>query len=174
MKEGFPFPSICLGYGQAHVATSIVILICKQVDKKTHIPFRAIAVTAIINLLLALINVGSSVGFGAFISLIVAGYWSSFLLAAGVMLNKRLTTPNSEIPWGPFRLGRAGVPVTLLAIAFSLVEVFFSMWPATPDPTPVSMNYCVLGYGAALLFSLGFWVLYGRKTYKGPIMETIE
>ena len=157
-----------------HIITCAVVLTHMQVDQKTHLPFRAVAVTAVINLLLALVNIGSSVGFGAFISLIVAGYWSSFLLAAGVMLNKRLTTPSSEIPWGPFRLGKAGVPLTIVTMAFSLIEIFFSMWPATPNPMPVSMNYCVLVYGAALLFSLVFWVLYGRKTYKGPIMETSE
>ena len=122
-------------------------------------------------MLLALINIGSSIGFDAFISLIVAGYYSSFLLSAGVMLHKRLTTPSSEIPWGPFRLGRAGPAITIIAILFSLVVGFFSMWPPVVNPDPGSMNYCVLVFGAALLFSMGFWLLYGRKHYKGPIIE---
>ena len=124
-----------------------------------------------INLLLALINIGSSVGFGAFISLIIASYYSSFILAASVMLNKRLTTPNDNIPWGPFKLGRAGVPITILAIAYSLLGTFFSMWPTMVKPTIQSMNYCVLVYGGTLIFSLLFWVLYGRKHYTGPVLE---
>ena len=124
-----------------------------------------------INLLLALINIGSSVGFGAFISLIIASYYSSFILAASVMLNKRLTAPNDQIPWGPFKLGRAGVPITILAIAYSLVGTFFSMWPIMVKPTIQSMNYCVLVYGGTLILSLLFWVLYGRKHYTGPVLE---
>ena len=80
-----------------------------KVDRRTSLPLYAISVTTVTNLLLALINIGSSVGFGAFISLIVASYYSSFILAALVMLNKRLRTPDVQIPWGPFKLGRWGV-----------------------------------------------------------------
>ena len=124
-----------------------------------------------INLLLALINIGPSVGFDAFISLIVASYYSSFILAAVVMLNKRLTTPESELPWGPFRLGRAGVPVTVVAIAYSILVAFFSMWPTTVKPSAESMNYCVVMFAAVMIFSLFFWAVYGGKPYTGPVLE---
>ena len=122
-------------------------------------------------MLLALLNIGSAVSFTAFISLIVVGYYSSFVLAASVMLHKRLTTPADQLPWGPFRLGRAGVPVTVLAILFSVVVGFFSMWPPFVRSTPEQMNYAVLLWGASVLFSLGFWVAYGRKHYVGPVLE---
>ncbi|KAL9096628.1 MAG: hypothetical protein Q9165_001115 [Trypethelium subeluteriae] len=143
-----------------------------RVDEKTRLPIWAIGVTTVISLLLALINIGSTVGFTAFISLVVAGYYSSFLLAASVMLHKRLTVPASEIPWGWFKLGRFGVPITVLSIAFTIIGGLFSFFPSTVDPTPETMNYCVLVYGSALLFSGVFWLLYGRKSYTGPIMET--
>lgn len=87
------------------------------------------------------------------------------------MLHKRLTTPASELPWGLFRLGRAGVPVTVIAIAFSVLVGFFSMWPPVVEPDTEEMNWCVLVFGASLLFSLGFWGFYGRKHYKGSVME---
>lgn len=145
-----------------------------QVDQRTSLPLWAIGATTVLNLLLALINIGSAVGFDAFISLVVAGYYSSFILAAGVMLHKRLTTPNDRLPWGPFRLGRAGVPVTVLAILFSVVVGFFSMWPPFVRPTPEEMNYCVLLWGASLLFSMGFWVAYGRRHYAGPVLEVLS
>lgn len=123
-------------------------------------------------MLLALINIGSSVGFDAFISLTVAAYFSSFILSASVMLHKRLTTPDSELPWGPFRLGRAGVPITLLALAYSVFGAFFSMWPTTVKPNAEGMNYCVAVFGGAIIFSLLFWLVYGRKHYTGPVLET--
>lgn len=87
------------------------------------------------------------------------------------MLHKRLTTPDSELPWGPFRLGRAGIPITIVAIAYSILGAFFSMWPTTVKPNAESMNYCVLVFGAVMVFSLVFWLIYGRKHYKGPILE---
>lgn len=142
-----------------------------QVDQRTYLPLYAIGTTTIINLLLALINIGSSVGFGAFISLIVASYYSSFILSASVMLNKRLRTPESEIPWGPFRLGRFGVPVTIVAIVYSIFGTFWSMWPTAKNPNIQDMNYCILVYGAVLLFSMFFWVVWGRHHYTGPVME---
>ena len=142
-----------------------------QVDKHNCLPLYAIGVTTVFNLLLALINIGSSVGFGAFISLIVASYYSSFILSASVMLNKRLITPDSELPWGPFKLRRAGVPVTVVAIAYSVLGAFFSMWPAAVNPALETMNYCVLVFGGVLFFAALFWLAYGRKHYTGPILE---
>ena len=141
-------------------------------DQRTYLPLYAIGATTIVNLLLALINIGSSVGFGAFISLIVASYYSSFILSASVMLNKRLRTPDSEIPWGPFRLGRFGVPITITAILYSLLGAFFSMWPTVKNPSIEEMNYCVLVYGGVMLFSMLFWLVYGRHHYTGPVVET--
>ncbi|MCJ1226565.1 hypothetical protein MMC12_003218 [Toensbergia leucococca] len=142
-----------------------------KVDQNTLLPLYAIGTTTVINLLLALINIGSTVGFGAFISLIVVSYVSSFMLAAAVMLNKRLTTPAAAIPWGPFKLGRAGVPVTVLALAYSLLVGFFSMWPTEVNPSLEAMNYCVLVFGGALIFAGLFWLFYGRKVYTGPVLE---
>ncbi|KAL8699755.1 MAG: hypothetical protein Q9201_005822 [Fulgogasparrea decipioides] len=141
-----------------------------KVDERTKLPLYAIGATTIVNFLLALINIGSSEGFDAFISLIVVSYYSSFILAASVMLHKRLTTPDSALPWGPFKLGRAGVPVTVVAIAYSTLGAFFSVWPTDSRPSPQSMNYCIVVFGAVIIFSLLFWVLYGRKYYQGPVL----
>ena len=86
------------------------------------------------------------------------------------MLHKRLTTPSSALPWGPFKLGRAGVPITVVAIAYSVLGAFFSVWPTTARPSAQNMNYCVLVYGAVILFSILFWIFHGRKHYKGPVL----
>lgn len=123
-------------------------------------------------MLLALINIGSTAAFQAFISLNVAAYYSSFLLAASVILRLRLTNTEPEIPWGPFQLKNAGIPVTILAMVYTVVCLFFSFWPAYAQVTPVSMNYSILIFGGTLLFCLGFWALWGRKVYTGPIVET--
>lgn len=121
-------------------------------------------------MLMALINIASSEAFGAFLSLLVMGYYSSFILATSVMLHKRLTTPDSSLPWGPFKLGRAGVPVTVVAITFSVFGAFFSVWPSTAKPDAQSMNYGILVFGVVVIFSLLFWFFYGRKYYQGPVL----
>lgn len=127
-----------------------------------------------INILLALLNIGSTAAFQAFVSALIAAYFTSFLIAAGVMLHQRLTTPESEINWGPFRLRGFGVPVTILAILYSILGIFFSFWPAAVHPNETTMNYSVLLLGGVLIFSMIFWVLHGRKVYTGPIIEVGE
>ena len=171
-KADFLFPNTLLEQATPNQDQSYQLLAYTlQVDQRTHLPLYAIGLTTIINLLLALINIGSSVGFDAFISLIIASYYSSFILSASVMLNKRLTTPDPDLPWGPFRLGRAGVPITVVALAYSVLGAFFSMWPTTVKPSAESMNYCVVVFGGVMVFSLFFWLVYGRKHYTGPVLE---
>ena len=142
-----------------------------KLDPKTRIPYNAVSVTLGFLLLLSLISVGSAEAFQAFYSVQLASYFSVFLVPACVMLHKRLTTPDAQIPWGPFRLGRWGVPLTVVAIVYTTVALFFSFFPGSLPVTPENMNYSVLIYGAAILFMLGFWVVHGRKVYTGPIWE---
>ena len=87
------------------------------------------------------------------------------------MLHKRLTTPESELPWGPFRLHRWGVPITIGALIYTVLAVFFSFWPAITPVTAVTMNYASLIFGGFVLISLAFWFAHGRKVYIGPIWE---
>jgi amino acid transporter len=122
-------------------------------------------------MLLALINIGSTTAFNALVSLVIASFYSSFLIAAGVMLHKRLTLPDAKILWGPFKLGRAGVPITVLSIAYTVLGIFFSFWPASPTVTPNTMNWSIAVFGGTLIFCLFFWMIYGRHVYKGPIIE---
>jgi choline transport protein len=87
------------------------------------------------------------------------------------MLYKRLTTPYSDIPWGPFQLGRFGTPMTIFSIAYTFVAMFFSFWPSTSVVNAASMNYSIVIYAGAFAFSTAFWFLHGRRVYKGPIWE---
>lgn len=125
-----------------------------------------------ITILLALIDLGSETALQAVLSLVTAGFYSSFLIAGIVFLHKRLTNP-SDIRWGPFKLGRAGVPVNILAILWTIIGIFFSFWPTNADVTPQNMNWSSLVFGTALLISTAFWFLHSKKVYTGPKRENI-
>lgn len=121
----------------------------------TTVPLNAIAVMAAVACLLALINVGSSVAFSAFTSLVVVANYATFLLSAAVLLHRRLTVRHEEIPFGPFNLGRVwGVPVILCAMAYAAVGAFFSFWPPHVDPSPETMNWSVVVFGGGIVWSL--------------------
>lgn len=142
-----------------------------QVEPRTALPIWSIAVSTVINLLLALINIGSNVVFNAFTGLTVAAFYSSFIIAASVMLRKRLTTPDSDFRWGPFKLGRFGVPITIISIAYSMVGWFFSFWPPTAAVTVKTINWSVVVYVGVLGVSMIYWLLHARHVYTGPIIE---
>ena len=140
-------------------------------DSKTALPLWSIAVTATVNLLLALVPLGSTTAFNAFTGLTVAGFYSSFIISASVMLYKRLTTPRSDILWGPFRLGIAGVPITVIAIAYSVIGMFFSFWPPTASVTAATWNWSLVVYWGTMLMALLWWRIRARHYYTGPKIE---
>ena len=120
----------------------------------SFLPLYAIGTTVPINLLLALINIGSSVGFGAFLSITMAYCYSSTMLVAAVMLHKRLTAPANKIQWGPFKMGWAVILVTVTALSFSVLGGAFSMWPTEIHPSIEEINWRILVSGGALIFKL--------------------
>ncbi|MCJ1451253.1 hypothetical protein MMC28_001589 [Mycoblastus sanguinarius] len=142
-----------------------------MVEPRTALPLWSIAVSTVVNLLLALINIGSTTVFNAFTRLTVASFYSAFTIAATVMLWKRLTTPDANFRWGPFKLGRFGVPVTVISIAYSIVGWFFSFWPPTAKVTVGSMNWSVVVYMVVLVLSVAYWLVRARHVYTGPIVS---
>lgn len=142
-----------------------------KVEPRTALPLYCIGLSTIISVLLALINIGSTTAFNALTSLVIASFYSSFALAAAVLLHKRLTTPPEQMFYGPFQLGRAGVPIIILSLAYSAIGIFFSFWPASSEVTAMTMNWSVVVFFGVLIFSLLFWVIYGRKVYTGPLLE---
>ena len=75
--------------------------------------------------------------------------------------------------YGPFHMGRFGVPVIILALAYSIVGTFFSMWPPVKGPTVMTMNWSSVVTVGYMAISLVFWFLHGRRVYKGPIVEVV-
>ena len=115
-----------------------------------------IGLSTVINLILALINIGSTTAFNALTSLVIASFYSSFVIAATVFLHRKLTTPAVDMVYGPFQLGRASIPIIVLSLAYSIVGIFFSFWPPATEVSAVTMNWSILVFGGVLLFSLFF------------------
>lgn len=139
-----------------------------KVHPQSLVPLRAIGLSTIISMVLALINIGSTEAFRALTSLVVSAFYATYVISFAVLLNKRLTT---SIEYGPFSMGRAGIPIICLAIIYSVIGIFFSFWPETPELVAEEMNWAIAVFGGVLLLSLSFWVIHGKKVYTGPIVE---
>ncbi|CAG8980474.1 hypothetical protein HYALB_00013595 [Hymenoscyphus albidus] len=160
----------------------------QQIDKRTSVPIWSVAVTMTISFLLALITIGSATAFNVFVSLTVVGLFTSYLLAASLLLYRRCTgairlssdspmdmvnTVNAPLVWGPWRLrGVFGIANNAFACIYLTIVLFFSFWPSATPVVAATMNYSSLMGGAVVLFAIAYYILHARKVYIGPVLET--
>ncbi|KAI9830271.1 MAG: hypothetical protein M1838_005819 [Thelocarpon superellum] len=140
-----------------------------RVDTRTGLPLWSIMVCTVISLLLALINIGSTAAFNAMASLVAAGFLTSYLISIGLLLYRRYT--GDKIRWGPWNMGRYGGVVNMISIVYIVISCLFSFFPGTATVTLIDMNWSCVVFGAVVVFSLIFYVIYARHTFKGPVVE---
>ncbi|KAJ4292061.1 hypothetical protein N0V90_009960 [Kalmusia sp. IMI 367209] len=164
------------------------------IDKRTTIPVVAILVVTTLSALLAIINVGNNAAFNGTISLVLEGFYISYLLAIGLLLWRRIRgdmdDPNSgltafsstaqadetfdrNLGWGPWRLkGSLGVANNIVACCYLLLLIFFSFWPNNFRVVdPAMMNWAVVVTTGVAVFSIGYYLLYAKKSYNGPVVD---
>ena len=165
-----------------------------QVNEKTKIPVTSVLTTTIFCILLALISIGSKVAFNDVVSLTLAALYASYFIACALLLWRRTTgsikspdeidaidsegynLPGSagKLIWGPWKVqGISGVLINTFACVYLLIVWIFVFWPPTKQVTPASMNYTSLVMGAVAIFSAIYYVFWGRRTYHGPVVDTI-
>ncbi|KAF2266927.1 amino acid transporter-like protein [Lojkania enalia] len=142
-----------------------------KIDERTKLPFFATAVTSFIAMILNLIGLFSITAFSAFAGLTVAGFYSAFIISAFLMLWRRLVTPAGNIPWGWFRLGPLGVPITIFALAYSIVGIVFSFWPSVAAVDVQTFNWAVVVYLGTLILASVRWIVTAKGRYSGPRIE---
>lgn len=127
----------------------------------------AVLVSLLCTTLLSCIIAGSSIAFNVITSLGQLGLVSSYIVAIACILAKRLR--GEKLLPSRLDLGRSGMVVNLIAIAFLLLAFVFLFFPAAPHPTVESMNWSILMFGVIIIFSLVYYYVWGRYTYAGPV-----
>ena len=85
--------------------------------------------------------------------------------------------PTSEVAepklaWGPWHLpGIFGTMNNTYACVYIIFVLFWSFWPPFLPVTAENMNYSVLMTFAVIAFSIIYYFLWGKKQYKGPLVE---
>lgn len=116
--------------------------------------------------LLSLIQIGSTTAFNAILSLSTLALYISYVVPIAFMAIKRAR--NHHIPWGPFRLGKLGLPTNIFAVVYGVYVIIFLPFLPTQPVTGENMNYAGPVMGAVLLFALVDWFVNGRKRWTGP------
>ncbi|KAH7183977.1 amino acid/polyamine transporter I [Fusarium oxysporum] len=165
-----------------------------QVNSWTGVPVWAIGITSIISCLLALINIGSTAVYNAIISIAVSSLYSSYLMAASLLLYRRvgkgfkLPDPSAfpaladtgagegqTLAWGPWHVpGVFGIINNTYACLYLALIWFFSFWPPAANPSVASMNFAVLITGCVFIFSVIYYLTWARREYKGPVVENLS
>ena len=161
-----------------------------RVDQQTVVPLLSVALVAIVSLILSVIAFGSTLAFNDVVSLTIANLFSSYFIGNTLLLWRRMTggiepyNPDevelvntigaTKLTWGPWKIpGIWGILNNAFGSAFLLIVLFFSFFPTATDPTPATMNWSILLAGGIAIIALGYYFAYGRRSYKGPVVESV-
>lgn len=138
-----------------------------KVHPSLKMPLNALILIGTCLVLLAIINIGSSTAFNAFISLPALALYISYFFPIFFLFIRRFTS-SQPIPWGPFHLGFWGPIINLGAMCYI---IFVLIWMPFPSFLPVdglTMNYAGPIVGAVILGALVDWCISGRKRFQVP------
>jgi amino acid transporter len=141
-----------------------------KVDTMKEIPSNAILLSSLIAALLSLINIGSTTAFNAIISLQVVSLMFTYTVSISCVLYRRVRHPEL-LPRARWSLGKLGVPINLLGLAYTLFSFFWSFWPTYTPVTAVDFNWSVLIFVTVLIFCVVVYFVEGKRVYKGPVQE---
>jgi amino acid transporter len=139
-----------------------------RVQPGTGVPANSVYVTLIFTCLIALIIIGSPLAFNIILSVSATGLFTSYIVVISAVLAKKLR--GETFPPSRFNVGRKfGIFANIAALCFLSVAFVFLFFPQAPDPTAASMNWAILIYGAVVTFALGYYAIWGRHHYDGPV-----
>ena len=118
--------------------------------------------------MISLIVIGSPVAFNAVVSFCSLTSFCSYLIPIALLLRHRLVDKN--VSYGPWNLGRFGVPVNIAALCFGLMWMVFLPFPLNMPLTWSNMNYAAPVLGVLLLAATVHWFFWGKKHFRGPIV----
>ncbi|KAK3652950.1 hypothetical protein LTR56_004898 [Elasticomyces elasticus] len=133
-----------------------------------NIPIRAVFVSVVISTLLSFINIGSYVALNAINSLGVVSLLVSYTVTITCLVWRRLA--GAPLPPRKWSLGRFGLAVNLIALAFVLPVLFFAFWPLAKDVTAAGFNWSSVMFVSILLIALLYYIFRARHVYVGPVM----
>ena len=147
----------------------------------------SIVVSFVVSCLLSLINIGSTTAFNALLSVGVVALMATYSISIFCVFLKRLRHESfgyarwkilgNNSAYGDGRsggLGRYGLWVNALGLAYSLWSFFWGFWPTVKDVQPASMNWAVLIFVAVMLFAGVAYRVHARKVYDGPVTKIID
>jgi choline transport protein len=143
----------------------------KHVNQRRAIPINSILVTTIFLLCLGLINIWNTNAFLAIAGVATVALYFTYLMPVTLLLIRRLR--GDEIRFGPWKLGRWGLAINLFSVCYTIFTSLFMFFPASIPVTLNNFNWTSVVFAATLAISGVSWLAFGRKSFAGPIRETL-
>ncbi|KAK5955692.1 hypothetical protein OHC33_003333 [Knufia fluminis] len=135
-----------------------------HVNTRLEVPFWALVLTTVVQMLLGLINLGNTTAFTAFISMGVIALAVSYAIPITIsMLHGRREVSNAK-----WNCGKIGWIFNIIAVAWITFEVFLFSMPGALPVTPTSMNYASVVWAGFGVLAAIWYIVHARKVYKGP------
>ena len=143
-----------------------------RVNSGKAIPMNAIILTTVAAMLLGLINIGSSAAFYAIVGVTTVALYFTYMMPIIMLTIKRMR--GEHIAFGPWRLGKWGLPINIFSIVYSIFISIFMFFPAFIPVTSLNMNYAVVVFFGFVLISASWWFIRGHSQYRGPVKEMLD
>lgn len=128
----------------------------------------AVLANTSVTILLSLVFLGSPVAFQALISFFALSLYMSYFITISMFLYHRIASKG--VAYGPWHLGRFGIPINILALGFCVLPIVFLPFPLSVPITWRSMTYSGPILGIILLLIALSWMLGAKNQFKGPIV----
>ncbi|KAI5468128.1 amino acid/polyamine transporter I [Mariannaea sp. PMI_226] len=136
-----------------------------KVDERHGVPIWALGLTTGVQMLLGLINLGSSSAFIAFVSVGVMALAASYGIPIAISMFHR----RREVAGARWKMPNAiGWVINIIAVTWIAFEIVLFTMPTALPVTAVSMNYASVVLVGFLAISAVWYVVYARKVYTGP------
>ncbi|KAH7141458.1 amino acid/polyamine transporter I [Dactylonectria estremocensis] len=136
-----------------------------RIDERHGVPIWALALTTLVQMLLGLINLGSSSAFIAFVSVGVMALAASY----GIPIALSVYYRRREIAGARWKMPEGlGWAVNFIALAWILFEIVLFTMPTALPVTEVTMNYASVVLVGFLALSGIWYAVHARKVFTGP------
>lgn len=128
---------------------------------------------AIVSIVISLLNIGSGtyIAFSAITSLSSMAMYLSYAIVLACVLHARLTT---GIKFGEWNLGKAGMPVNVVALLYTVYAFVFLPFPNYLPVTAANMNYAGPVLAAVLVGAVTLWFVRAKTYWAGPNQAIID
>src|SRR4051794_30686498 len=131
-----------------------------QVHPNLKLPTNALFLNGSIVILLSLIYIASATAFNALISLQALALHISYFLPILFILLRKIRHQHPS--YGPFKLGRWGIPLNLFGIGYLVYVILWMPFPQLLPVTRDNMNYAGPIFGGVVLLAMADWCGSGR------------